>query len=299
MSDSLRSNDGCWTCRVRRKKCDETNPACSTCTSLQLPCYGYGPKPVWMDRGVKEREVAKNLRAIVKQTLSLQRIRLSQQPKSTSRIVDQSGLEPSSRRSSSWDASDAQDADFVLLPSSSSVQILDSQDEHDTGQPPTHTNPAAGAIEAPPRKEAIEVILTNDSWSVPPVQFEEDQASLLMHFYDHVLPRLFPFYNPSVAEGGRGWLLSILTQTKPLYQVALSLAAYHQQSVLLQGSVAGCSETLSELQERHVECIRALRSHMDKFPPGIQANSCEQNIEVMACITLLLVLEVSPARPML
>src|ERR1700709_1127884 len=78
MSDA-RSTGGCWTCRVRRKKCDEAHPACLTCTSLHLPCDGYGPKPAWMDRGVKEREIAKGLRNTVKQTLSLQRLRQSQQ----------------------------------------------------------------------------------------------------------------------------------------------------------------------------------------------------------------------------
>jgi C6 transcription factor Pro1 len=43
-----RSKTGCWTCRLRRKKCDEETPQCSTCTSRDLFCYGYGEKPAWM-----------------------------------------------------------------------------------------------------------------------------------------------------------------------------------------------------------------------------------------------------------
>lgn len=49
--------NGCWTCRLRRKKCDEERPCCQNCTRLQLDC-SYGQKPVWMDRGVLEREEA-------------------------------------------------------------------------------------------------------------------------------------------------------------------------------------------------------------------------------------------------
>ncbi|KAJ3549492.1 hypothetical protein NM208_g470 [Fusarium decemcellulare] len=43
-----RTKSGCWTCRLRRKKCDEKKPACSNCESRGLDCYGYGQKPAWM-----------------------------------------------------------------------------------------------------------------------------------------------------------------------------------------------------------------------------------------------------------
>ncbi|KAI8674581.1 hypothetical protein NCS57_00356300 [Fusarium keratoplasticum] len=43
-----RSKTGCWTCRLRRKKCDENKPACENCTSRNLECYGYDQKPAWM-----------------------------------------------------------------------------------------------------------------------------------------------------------------------------------------------------------------------------------------------------------
>ncbi|RSL91047.1 hypothetical protein CDV31_015568, partial [Fusarium ambrosium] len=43
-----RTKTGCWTCRLRRKKCDENKPACSNCTSRNLECYVYDQKPAWM-----------------------------------------------------------------------------------------------------------------------------------------------------------------------------------------------------------------------------------------------------------
>ncbi|KAF5342131.1 hypothetical protein D9611_001430 [Ephemerocybe angulata] len=42
---------GCWTCRVRRKKCDEQREgdSCKTCRRLTIKCLGWGAKrPDWM-----------------------------------------------------------------------------------------------------------------------------------------------------------------------------------------------------------------------------------------------------------
>lgn len=35
---TLRSNKGCWGCRKRRKKCDETHPACNACVKRNIRC---------------------------------------------------------------------------------------------------------------------------------------------------------------------------------------------------------------------------------------------------------------------
>ncbi|KAL2203967.1 hypothetical protein CC79DRAFT_1400224 [Sarocladium strictum] len=44
-----RTFTGCWTCRKRKVKCDETKPVCRPCQRLKLSCSGYGPKLVWVD----------------------------------------------------------------------------------------------------------------------------------------------------------------------------------------------------------------------------------------------------------
>ncbi|KAJ7449376.1 hypothetical protein B0H11DRAFT_2079114 [Mycena galericulata] len=47
-----RSESGCYTCRVRRKKCDESpdlDGNCETCVRLHIQCLGYGSKrPEWL-----------------------------------------------------------------------------------------------------------------------------------------------------------------------------------------------------------------------------------------------------------
>lgn len=68
MNRSLRSKQGCWTCRLRKKKCDEKHPVCSTCSSLAIICYGYGLKPAWMDNGEKEKAMANSIKQTVKET---------------------------------------------------------------------------------------------------------------------------------------------------------------------------------------------------------------------------------------
>lgn len=49
---AVRAKSGCYTCRIRRKKCDESpneNGECMTCVRLHLECLGFGSKrPPWM-----------------------------------------------------------------------------------------------------------------------------------------------------------------------------------------------------------------------------------------------------------
>lgn len=69
-----RSTHGCWTCRLRKKKCDENHPSCFRCTYLETICDGYGPRPYWMDRGALQREQAGYKKRIIAQIKSAKRI---------------------------------------------------------------------------------------------------------------------------------------------------------------------------------------------------------------------------------
>ncbi|KAF2457394.1 fungal-specific transcription factor domain-containing protein [Lineolata rhizophorae] len=42
-----RSKTGCFTCRRRKKKCDETKPICVHCQKNNVHCEGYPPKDYW------------------------------------------------------------------------------------------------------------------------------------------------------------------------------------------------------------------------------------------------------------
>ncbi|KAF4549586.1 Fungal specific transcription factor domain-containing protein 69 [Elsinoe fawcettii] len=59
-------------------------------------------------------------------------------------------------------------------------------------------------------------------WAVPiPMQL-----SSAMIYLDYVFPFLFPFYQPSLIETGRQWLLGLLCQNDVTFHVATSLSAY-------------------------------------------------------------------------
>lgn len=116
------------------------------------------------------------------------------------------------------------------------------------------------------------------------------EAELLMHYLDRVFVLQFPFYSPSVQAGGRGWLLWLFTETKPLYFAALSLSALHQHLVLNRGG-----ETLQELNDHHNRTLQELliclktTTQQDVGPGGVVA----QQLQVLACGTSLISFEVS------
>ncbi|KAJ3546159.1 hypothetical protein NM208_g2143 [Fusarium decemcellulare] len=43
----LRTRSGCYTCRTRRRKCDEAKPECANCVRLGFKCDGYGLRLRW------------------------------------------------------------------------------------------------------------------------------------------------------------------------------------------------------------------------------------------------------------
>lgn len=58
---------GCWTCRVRHKKCDITIPICKECSDRDVQCHGYGPKPAWMDGASEEKKEKSRIKTAINQ----------------------------------------------------------------------------------------------------------------------------------------------------------------------------------------------------------------------------------------
>ncbi|KAE9399792.1 hypothetical protein BT96DRAFT_975672 [Gymnopus androsaceus JB14] len=69
---AVRAKSGCYTCRIRRKKCDERPDAegrCETCLRLRLQCLGFGAKrPDWL----RENNNVTELRDKIKSFLASQ-----------------------------------------------------------------------------------------------------------------------------------------------------------------------------------------------------------------------------------
>lgn len=45
---NIRSKNGCWTCRLRKKKCSEEKDECVNCLRMQVPCDYNADKPAYM-----------------------------------------------------------------------------------------------------------------------------------------------------------------------------------------------------------------------------------------------------------
>ncbi|GME99760.1 unnamed protein product [Ambrosiozyma monospora] len=62
---SARSKNGCWTCRLRRKRCPEQRPVCSECVRLGLTCDGYDiERPAFMKSESLAKEKMAHIKAI-------------------------------------------------------------------------------------------------------------------------------------------------------------------------------------------------------------------------------------------
>ncbi|KAK3677578.1 DNA-binding transcriptional regulator ume6 [Recurvomyces mirabilis] len=61
-----RSRSGCFTCRLRRKKCEEGKPACKACKHLGLRC-DY-KRPMWWSNGEQRRHQKELIKNAIKRT---------------------------------------------------------------------------------------------------------------------------------------------------------------------------------------------------------------------------------------
>lgn len=55
-------SSGCWTCKLRRKKCNRNSPVCDACAALQITCYHDQAKPEWMDGASRQEAMAEWLK---------------------------------------------------------------------------------------------------------------------------------------------------------------------------------------------------------------------------------------------
>jgi hypothetical protein len=122
----------------------------------------------------------------------------------------------------------------------------------------------------------------------------QNESVLLMHYLDYVFQCQFRFYQPSLEDGGRGWLLSLLLRTKPLYYAVCSLAAYHRQlKYCLQGGMQrGCFQ-IEALQTQYDVAITELRGYLEVLITSNRERTLTEEVELLCSIVFLVSIEVS------
>ncbi|KAI8711893.1 Zn(2)-C6 fungal-type domain-containing protein [Fusarium sp. LHS14.1] len=206
----MRSSDGCWTCRLRRKKCDEIRPVCDTCAALNITCYFTEDKLEWMDGGLRQEEMAERLRKEVKE----------QAPRR--RPVRERLLHTSLPR----------------MP----PQGLDDPQLH--SQPLKEAKPCPQSTPQPRR--GTDCILTAGN-AHNTITFSRPDTFLLTFYFDNLFPFLFPFYNPSLLEGGKAWILEMMISSPVVRQATRCQSSYFFS--LAQGQEADWRNVLEQTRD--------------------------------------------------
>jgi hypothetical protein len=311
MPSGTRSTRGCWTCRIRKKKCDEGFPECYACTNLGIHCHRFDQKPAWLDGGQREREGLERIKQAVKESITRKAAvnaaeRRRKRKRGNGASEEESPLSrPDVRASSSIFSEDGDSrlarrvpgsSPDILSPSvlSSETVIVLSPSSSSQSKPEGlfHESPSTTHNLASLNLFAEEEVEAQDGRSTPPRVLADHRDRLLMHFIDYVFPIEFPFYSPSFWSG-RGWLLTLLIRTRPLYHAALSISAYHH-SALNKARYLKCKIlTWKELQVHHTLALKELHDAMKDLDQGGGAKGqVDFNIQALATVVQMIAFEV-------
>ncbi|KAG4426794.1 hypothetical protein IFR04_000225 [Cadophora malorum] len=264
MSGPLRSKQGCWTCRLRRKKCDERRD------------------PEWMDGGERERAMANSIKQIVKHT---------------SRKKGRLGTTLSRFRKSHADQEKG--GGVALAPKSINVTVGTGSGGDSLEPTGSETSPApsadTGTKSSASERNQSSSPSANQEYNSPHTEMivvSRNETVLLMHFLDHVFPLQHPMYKPQIAEGGRSWLLSLLLRTKPLYHASLALSAYHRGNILLASQRCVAHHSMVE-QEKHLAiCLEEFQEAIKNVGQMVMLRACpKDSLGLMASVVQLIYFE--------
>jgi hypothetical protein len=197
MGRPLKTPNACWSCRLRRKKCDEKQPVCDTCTTLYITCHHDVEKPEWMDGAKRQEEMMERLKREVKENAYLRRgqravrTSVSTTPGSEIGVV----LPPE-----------------VLATTKSKLRV---------GQV---TSSRCSLIPPPQLQRGTDC--TRTTKDARNIDFGRSDTVLFMFYLEDVFPFLFPFYRPSLLEGGRAWILEMMISSPVVRQAILCQSSY-------------------------------------------------------------------------
>lgn len=333
----------CWTCRVRRKKCDRTKPRCHACAALEITCHYSETRPDWMDGGELQNDMAKRIKAEVRQgaearrerqyiqvlTLHEDRMRLDEpedRPRAANNMhhassslggggqqqglhhqqTNNNSMSPGSDdygrdRDDKSDGSGPGSVDAFMLNGGPNTPQTSPPSSHGRS-PPVCPDCVADGYVGLPLPAAHEFTV----WNLLGIDNERDRSvavdvetDFTITFLDYVFPFIFPFYQPSVMEGGRSWLLAMLRNNTAFFHSGMSLSAYFFTLILKGGERHRvCSQAVWNKLVAHVDtAVRAMQQDMEDLKRGQDGGTTIfQKGKTMESILQLLILEHSMAR---
>ncbi|KIW12667.1 hypothetical protein PV08_09945 [Exophiala spinifera] len=297
-----RKTTGCWTCRARKKKCDDARPACSSCSARSITCYGYDAKPPWMDGGPAEKAMMDTIQRRIKESYRQRRTRRSK----TAAISDLCLYRPDFVLGATDGTAfvESPSPTLSLWPQQSSVSTADSSPQLLWRTTPPYGEVSGLAIRKPqdPRRSNSSLLYSNSAYisnrrnpepSLPlstPTPFTEFDLNLVMYYLDHIFRRIAPFYVYSGANNGRGWLLNLFLRTRPLYTAVICLSACDKAQFSL-GPLTEVPQPYHELEMQHLQSVADLRDHLDQLAKKPATNQMAAGVEALGCIVHLIFFE--------
>ncbi|KAK9784083.1 putative Transcription factor dibT [Seiridium cardinale] len=236
MPPGRKQGAGCWTCRLRRKRCDSVQPVCGSCQSLEITCYSGEARPSWMDGGSGQKHMSETIKGRIKQNALFRRERRLLAHGDHDMIM-----------AMETDRAPHEDAESAsALVSFTTSRVTDPVVEYDALADSTASTPSTSLGRPNTLRSSVDPFdqsqspLTIASWTSGPRTLPSGcsagnsqlavpiqvQLGSVMIYLDYVFPFLFPFYQPSLVETGRQWLLGLLCQNDVSFHLASSLSAY-------------------------------------------------------------------------
>ncbi len=278
-----RTANGCWTCRLRKLKCDERPGECHQCSRQGIPCAGYGAKPDWKDGGIKEAEQLEMVKGIIAR--KRRTARRSQSVPHEPTVNGSTPISPLSSRSPDVD-----------MKSNIREQSLSFSGPYNGSfhSPPMNLSPVVN--QSSPIKTVEDEsrpfhdLITAASMEQAALQSSAREDELLIHYLDYVFHLQFRHQKYSPNFSSRSWLFSLVKKVRPLRHSIMSLSALHQHSLKQSGLGAIQDDTLQELRDHHSATLSALGQFIqDQTDP-----LAENYIPILACCIQLISFDVKP-----
>jgi hypothetical protein len=124
----------------------------------------------------------------------------------------------------------------------------------------------------------------------PPAENASD-LEMIMNYLDNIFPLQYYFYQPSAAERGRGWLLSLLLRSKPLYYTALAFSSVQRIFTSRDDPVTE-NGLLEELDYQHSLIMAGLAQQLEELPWLRGQEHLKLGLEILACTIQLQSIEI-------
>ncbi|KAF2730642.1 hypothetical protein EJ04DRAFT_585503 [Polyplosphaeria fusca] len=186
----MKSYDGCWTCRLRKKRCDEIRPVCKNCSALQITCHFGEEKPAWMDSGTLQRGKADQVKREVRNAAARRRGGLTKDPLESTVVIPEKELDAEQAAGGLESTAPMERPPFCAEPGGES-------------------RPSWIFTGAQTSTEVVSSDGGSDAWNIASNSADgrlgtsELDRRFMTFYLDHFFPFLFPFYKPSLLEGER------------------------------------------------------------------------------------------------